>query len=62
MSPHEVKFHVYAETDEEVQDLRLALYDLVSNNYNNGVVVSASKLAAVIRQFGTGPLAKQFFR
>lgn len=62
MKPFLVKFHLYAESEAEVQNLQRSLYDLVSTLYGEGVYVTAEKLARAVDTFGRNPILKQYLK
>lgn len=62
MNPYPVTFHLYAESDAEVQELRRALYDLVSSLYGEGIYVTAEKLTRAVRMLGKSSVLKQYLK
>lgn len=62
MKPYQVKFYLYAEDDQEIQDLQCSLYDFVSTLYNEGTLLTASKLKQMIMQFSKNPFIKQYLK
>lgn len=62
MKPYPVRFHLYAEDENDIHDLECALYDLVSNCYQDGIYVTASRLRKILQQFGNSPFAKTLFK
>lgn len=62
MRPYQVKFHLYAESDDEVADLQRALYDLVSNLYDEGILLTARKLTQLVSTPGAIAMIKNLVR
>lgn len=60
MKPYQVTFHLYAEDQSEVNELQKALYDFVSESYEDKIYVTADKLTKVVRSYS--PLIKAYFR
>lgn len=60
MKPYQVTFHLYAEDQSEVNELQKALYDFVSESYEDKIYVTADKLTKVVRSYST--LIKAYFR
>ena len=62
MKPFLAQFHIYADSESEVQDLQRSLYDFVSNLYQEGIYVSAPKLTRAVRSAMSNPLIKQYLK
>lgn len=62
MKPYKVQFYVYASSEEEVQALESAMRDFVKTLYNKGVLVTAHRMMAALRQFGTNLLVTNFLK
>lgn len=62
MKPEKIDFYVYAETPAEAAVLRAALYDFVTEQYDRGVLVTAERLADLLRRYGRSPIISQFLR
>lgn len=60
MKPYQVTFHLYAEDQGEVNELQKALYDFVSESYEDKIYVTADKLTKVVRSYS--PLIKAYLR
>lgn len=60
MKPYPVTFHLYAEDQSEVNELQKALYDFVSESYEDKIYVTADKLTKVVRSYS--PLIKAYLR
>ena len=60
MKPYQVTFHLYAEDQEQVNELQKALYDLVYESYENNIYVTAGKLTKIVKSYS--PLIKAYFR
>lgn len=62
MRPYQVKFHLYAESDDEVADLQRALYNLVSALYSEGALLTARKLTQLVSTPGAIAMIKNLVR
>lgn len=60
MKPYQVTFHLYAEDQDEVNELQKALYDFVSESYEDKIYVTADKLTKIVKSYST--LIKAYFR
>lgn len=62
MEPHKVTFYVYAESEQEVKELQLALNDFVRNQYNKGTLVTARKMLGALIKFGNNFLVTNYLK
>ena len=62
MKPHKVSFYVYAENEQQIQDLQCVLNGFVRAQYNKGIVVSAQKLAQALQTFGNNFFVTNFLK
>lgn len=62
MQPHQVTFYIYAENQEQVQDLQNQLNKFVRDKYNRGVLVTAHKFADTLRKYGNNILIDKFIK
>lgn len=62
MKPYQATFYVYAENEDEVKALQRELNSFVRDRYNNGVIVTCSKLTEAIRRFGNNFLVNNFLK
>ena len=51
MKPHKITFYAYAENEEQVELLQNTLNDFVRDKYNQGILVTADKLAKAMNAF-----------
>ena len=51
MKPYKVQFFLYAESQEEVDELERALFDFVNEKRNMGIAVSATKICRALNSF-----------
>lgn len=62
MKPHKIEFYIYAENDEEVKELQRAAFDFVNSNYQQGIIVTARKLASALTKFKDNFFVKNYLR
>lgn len=62
MRPYQVTFYVYAESEEQVQDLQKALNGFVRKKYNIGVIVTAQRLIDALHKFGDNFIVNNFLK
>ena len=62
MKPHKVSFYVYAENEQQIQDLQCVLNGFVRAQYNKGVVVTATKLEQALQSFGNNFFVTNFLK
>lgn len=60
IQPQKVSFYIYCESEEDVSMLEKTLYDFVSEQYNQGALVTAKKLIATINKLNNNPLVTHF--
>lgn len=58
MKGYEIKFNIYAETPEEVEDARLAIVAFINQHAQQGRAVTARKVAGAVRDWGRNPIVK----
>jgi hypothetical protein len=52
MQGFEVKFNIYAETQEEADAVSQVVKDFISENARKGVAVTANKVVQAVRRWG----------
>lgn len=62
MQPYQVIFYIYAENQDQVQDLQNQLNKFVRDKYNRGVLVTAPKFADALRRYGNNVLIEKFIK
>lgn len=62
LKPYNITLHVYAENDQEAQELENALKDFVIEKYGQNVYVRAASLTRLIQQYGKAPIVNNFIR
>lgn len=60
--PFNITLHVYAENQQEAQELENALKDLVIHKYGEGVYIRAASLTRLVQQYGKSPIVNNFIR
>ena len=66
MQGFEVKFNIYAETQQEADSVSQLIKDFISENAKRGIAVTATKCLQAVRTWGNNPFIKNritsFFR
>ena len=62
MKPFRVQFFLYAESQEEVDDLERALFDFVNEKRNMGIAVTASKVFRALNSFKGNILVNNYLK
>lgn len=62
MKPYKVEFYIYADNDDEVKEMQKAANNFVYAYYQQGIIVSAKKLAAALDKFKNNVFVKNFLR
>lgn len=62
MKPEKVTFYVYAETAEEAQKLQSAMNAFVREQYNRGVLVTATRLTDALEKFGSNMFISNYLK
>lgn len=59
MKGYELKFNIYAESEQEVEAARRAIVGFIEDNANEGRAVTAKKIANIIPQWKGNSLVYQ---
>lgn len=62
LNPYNITLHVYAQDQQEAQELENALRDFVIEKYGQAVYVRAASLTKLVRQYGKSPIVNNFIR
>ena len=62
MKPYKVQFFLYAESQEEVDELERALFDFVNEKRNIGIAVSATKVCRALNSFKGNILMNNYLK
>lgn len=62
MKPFRVQFFLYAESQEEVDDLERALFDFINEKRNMGIAVSATKVCRALNSFKSNILVNNYLK
>jgi len=62
MQPYKVEIYLYADSEAEVADAKKAANEFVRENYERGVLVTASGFANILRRFKNNPLLNRIMR
>lgn len=62
MKPYQATFYIYAENEAEVQELQRELNNFVRERYNNGIIVTSTKLTDALRRFGNNFIVNNFLK
>ena len=62
MKGYEVRFNVYAETQEEADAVSAAIKAFINENARQGTAVTATKISEAIRRWGSNPILRGYFK
>ena len=62
MQGYEIRFNVYAETQAEADEAARAIKQFIGDNARQGIAVTAQRLSAAVRKWGTHPLVRNYFK
>ena len=62
MTPQKVTFYVYAEDEAQAAELQSALNNFVRKKYNEGILVTADKLAKALDMFCNNVFVTNFLK
>lgn len=58
MRGYEVRFNIYAESQEEADAVSQAIKGFISENARNGIAVTATKITDAVRRWGNNPFVR----
>lgn len=58
MGGYEVKFNIYANSQEEADAVSQAVIAFINENAQRGVAVTANKITEAVRRWGGNPIIK----
>lgn len=62
MDGYEIKFNVYANSQEEADRVSLLLGKFVNDNARQGIAVTAGKIAAAVTKFQNSFIVKNYLK
>lgn len=62
MQPYKIDIYVYADSEDEAKEAQQAAYDFVSENYEQGIIVTARKVKEALRKFKDNFFLKQYLK
>ena len=62
MKPCKVTFYAYAENEEQIEQLQDTLNNFVREKYNQGILVTAEKLAKAMNAFSNNFFVKNYLK
>ena len=62
LQPYNITLHVYAENQEEANELEAELRDFVIKKYNKGIYPRAAALSNLVKRYGDSMLVDNFIR
>lgn len=62
MKAYNVTLWVYADSEQEVNNLQNELNDFVMNKYNQGILVKAENLRGVLQRYGNSGIVSAFLK
>lgn len=62
MQPYKIEIYIYAESEQEAQEVQQAAYDFVNENYQRGRLVTASKLKDLLIKYKNNFFVQNFLK
>lgn len=59
MQGYEVRFNIFAESQEEADAVSMVFKDFVNENARRGVAVTAAKITSAVRRWGSNPFIRE---
>ena len=62
MQPYKIEIYVYAESQDQAQQVERAARAFVRKKYEKGILITAEKLLSALSRFENNILVNQFFK
>ena len=62
MQPYKIEIYVYAESQDQAQQVERAARAFVRKKYEKGILITAEKLLSALNRFENNILVNQFFK
>lgn len=62
MQGYEVKFNVYADSQEQADDAARAIKDFIGESARQGIAVTADRLTSAVKKWGSNPFVRNYFK
>ena len=62
LQPYNITLHIYAESQQEADELQDALTDFVVRKYDQGIYPRAAALSNLVKRYGDSMIINNFIR
>lgn len=62
MKPYKIQIYVYAENDQEAEQVAQSAKEFVKKKYAQGILITADKLSAALERFADNFIVNQYFK
>ena len=62
MKPYKIQIYVYAENDQEAEQVAQSAKAFVKKKYEQGILITADKLSAALNRFADNFIVNQYFK
>lgn len=62
MKPYKIEIYVYAENDQQAEQVAQSAKAFVKKKYEQGILITADKLNAALNRFADNFIVNQFFK
>lgn len=62
MKPYKIEIYVYAENDQQAEQVAQSAKAFVKKKYEQGILVTADKLNSALNRFADNFIVNQFFK
>ena len=62
MKPYKIQIYVYAENDQQAEQVAQSANAFVKKKYEHGILITADKLTAALNRFADNFIVNQYFK
>jgi hypothetical protein len=62
MKPYKIQIYVYAENDQQAEQVAQSAKAFVKKKYEQGILITADKLSAALNRFADNFIVNQYFK
>lgn len=62
MKPYKIQIYVYAENDQQAEQVAQCAKAFVKKKYEQGILITADKLSAALNRFADNFIVNQYFK
>lgn len=62
MKPYKIQIYVYAENDQEAEQVAQSAKAFVKKKYEQGILITADKLSTALERFADNFIVNQYFK